>query len=196
MACPFMWLFLMLFHRQSCNNTVLLVKPVCKFFGAGFPGSDHFFSLQGFFFEGFKCMVYFFQPFRWKFVRLFCFVDLIPPVLAFILVKQVIIIFPCPFVKLAFVLQSLCFSAFFTAQFIPLAFCKEKAAACGVAVPVFPYHKIAFPYAESCILPDRIAFLVLLTEKAARRFLKIRLFPPVDVQRFAQRGKAEPVQTL
>lgn len=63
----------------------------------------------------------------------FCFVALISPVLEFIFIKQVIIIFPCPFVKFPFVLQSQHFPEFFNAQFtvfslgITLAFCKEKA---------------------------------------------------------------------
>ena len=93
----------------------LLVQPVHKFFCAGFPCADQFFSLQGFFFKRIKCVFHFFQPFIWKSVCLFCFVDLVPPVLALIFIKQVIIILPCPFVKLPLVLQSLCFSAFFTA---------------------------------------------------------------------------------
>ncbi len=61
--------------------------------------------------------------------QFFCFVDLVPPVLTLIFIKQVVIILPCPQIKLSFVLQRLRFPAFFTAQLIPLAFCQEKAAA-------------------------------------------------------------------
>ena len=49
----------------------------------------------------------------------------VAPVLAFIFIKQVIVIFSCPLVKFPLVLKCLCFVALIAAQLIPLALCQK-----------------------------------------------------------------------
>lgn len=81
--------------------------------------------MQCFFFEHFKGGQHFFQSVRREarcFLRL---VDLVAPVLAFIFIKQVIVIFSCPLVKFPLVLKRLCFAALVAAQLIPLALCQK-----------------------------------------------------------------------
>ena len=83
------------------------------------------FPLQGFFSEGFKSSLHFFQTVSGEsgcFLRL---IDFIPPVLAFVLITQVIIVFPGSFIKFTLVLERLFFAAFIAAKLIPLAFGKE-----------------------------------------------------------------------
>lgn len=53
------------------------------------------------------------------------FIDFITPILAFIFIKQIIVVFSGSFIKLPFVLKCLCFTALITAQFITLAFCQK-----------------------------------------------------------------------
>ena len=54
-----------------------------------------------------------------------CLIDFISPVLALVLVEQVIIVFSGSFIKLTLVLEGLFFTALITAKLIPLALGKE-----------------------------------------------------------------------
>ena len=72
-----------------------------------------------------KGSLYFFQTVSRKACGIFYPVYFVAPVLAFIFIKQVIVIFSCPLVKFPFVLKRLCFSALIAAQLIPLALCQK-----------------------------------------------------------------------
>ena len=68
---------------------------------------------------------HFFQSFNRKISSFLGLIDFITPILAFIFIKQIIVIFSGSFIKLPFVLKCLCFTALITAQFITLAFCQK-----------------------------------------------------------------------
>ena len=114
-----------LVFSQPHNYITLQIQPVRKFFRAGCSCFYSLFSLQGFFLKVGKGNLYFFQTVSRKACGIFYPVYFVAPVLAFIFIKQVIVIFSCPLVKFPLVLKRLCFSAFVTAQLIPLALCQK-----------------------------------------------------------------------
>lgn len=102
-----------------------MIQPIRKFFRVGCSFFHSLFPLQRFFLERFKSGQHFFQPVIGEarcFLRL---IDLIAPVLALIFIEQIIVIFPCPLVKLSLVLERLLLPALVAAQLILLAFRKE-----------------------------------------------------------------------
>ena len=110
---------------QLNNYITLLIQPVRKFFRAGCSCFYSLFSLQGFFLKIGKGSLYFFQTVSRKACGIFYPVYFVAPVLAFIFIKQVIVIFSCPLVKFPLVLKRLCFAALIAAQLIPLALCQK-----------------------------------------------------------------------
>ena len=110
---------------QFHNNIALPEKPARKILWAGFFLFHSLFPLQGFFFEGFKSSQHVFQTVNRKAGCFLCLIDFISPVLALVLVEQVIIVFSGSFIKLTLVLEGLFFTALITAKLIPLALGKE-----------------------------------------------------------------------
>ena len=78
---------------QLNNYITLLIQPVRKFFRAGCSCFYSLFSLQGFFLKVGKGNLYFFQTVSRKACGIFYPVYFVAPVLAFIFIKQVIVIF-------------------------------------------------------------------------------------------------------
>ena len=81
--------------------------------------------MQRFFFEVSKGSLYLLQPVSRKACGIFYPVDFVAPVLAFIFIKQVIVVFSCLLVKFPLVLKRLRFAALVAAQPIPLALCQK-----------------------------------------------------------------------
>ena len=117
---------------QLHNHITLLIQPVRKFFRAGCSCFYSLFSQQRFFLEVSICSLNFFQTVIRKASGILSPVDFVPPVLALILIKQVIVIFSGSFVKLPLVLKCLRLAALAATQLIPLcAGCPETRGQAG-----------------------------------------------------------------
>ena len=113
-VCPVSYTHLDVYRRQ-----------VCEFCRTGCSCLYSFLTLQSFFLKKVKRIFHFFQAFNRKISSFLGFIDFITPILAFIFIKQIIVVFSGSFIKLPFVLKCLCFTALITAQFITLAFCQK-----------------------------------------------------------------------
>ena len=107
------------------DNIALLIQPVREFRWLGCSCPYSFLTPQSFFLKKVKRSFHFFQTFNRKISSFFGFIDFITPILAFIFIKQIIVIFSGSFIKFPFILKCLCFTALITAQFITLAFCQK-----------------------------------------------------------------------